>query len=266
MQKRSYFDTALYSIKNIKENPVLYLPDLIFAVATLILAILFLYLNNLTIIFSGLELFANKIKEIIISKSALAKLLVSLAVFVLLNLLVGLGIIIMRYSLIKMVVKNEKVSFSKAYKEAHKYFMSVIGLKLTFLGIYLVPIIVLLGIGLAYKKLQLLMIILLVLVLIIIRLVFLFTYAILFLKTGKGALATIKESINYFNNNKKHVIFTGLFVGLFGFIMTLILKLIPNNLDSFVGLSTLTITFFIIKTLVEITFMTWSNLFIFKNY
>ena len=53
MKNRGYFSGVLFSIKAIKENLVLYVPDLVFFVAAFILTFIFLQLNNLTSIFGG---------------------------------------------------------------------------------------------------------------------------------------------------------------------------------------------------------------------
>jgi len=224
-------------------------------------------MNKLTVIFSGVDLFKERIKDIVFSKSSLIKLLVSLVFLAAINLLIGVGTIIMRYNLIRMIINNEEVSLSKAYQESKNYVLSIIGLKLMFLGIYLAPLLVFFAIGFAYKKLLLLMIFMLILVWLATRFVFLFTYAILFLKTKKGIINIIKESLNYSKNNKKHVILTGVITSFVSFLIVAILNLVSKSLTlDLASLSALAVIYFIIKTLADITLIIWHNLFVFKNY
>ena len=266
MQKGVYFKTASSSIIDMKKNLVVFLPDLLFFIFTLVLAVLFLYINNLTSIFVGLDLFTNEIRNIINNTSLSIRLVTSLVFLLLINLLVGLSAISTRYFLLNNLIKKEKLNLVKAYKESYKYFSSIIGIKLIILGVYLIPLIILLSIGIIYKPLLILMIILLIFVWIIFKFVFLFVYASLFLKVNKGSIRSVKESIDYFNKNKKHVILTGLFVFVVVFFVSLVFSFIPNYLtaadQSFLVFTPIVVIYTIIKALIDIVLLIWSSLFI----
>ena len=85
MVTERYFKAAGNSVKLILKNPVLYVPDIIYYAAAAILAYLFLYLNNLTTIFSGTDLFVSRIREVASASNLLYKLLFTLSAFVLVN-------------------------------------------------------------------------------------------------------------------------------------------------------------------------------------
>ena len=212
-------------------------------------------------------MFGAQIKSTINSSNLLTKLIISLIISVIINLVVGLGTITLRYNLVKNVIQKKKSNFKLAYKTAGKYLLSVFGIKILLTFIYLIPLVVFIPIGLVYRPLLILMIILVVITWVIFRFVFLFIYPTLFLKTNKGPVKTIKQTINYFNDNKKHVLLTGLFV----FIVSIIAALIVNSLSSglgsgFVGLTPLIIVGLIVKSLVDISVILWSALFLFDNY
>ena len=87
MKNRGYFSGVLFSIKAIKENLVLYVPDLVFFVAAFILTFIFLQLNNLTSIFGGeLIQFNSQIKSIISTTPLLFILIINFLVLIFINL------------------------------------------------------------------------------------------------------------------------------------------------------------------------------------
>ncbi len=262
-----YFKIAGNSVKLMLKNPSLYIPDLIYYAATAVLAYAFLYFNGLTGIFSGLDIFTLKIREIA-SSNLLGKLITTFVVFVVLNFIIGLGTISLRYTLIKQLVENHKTNFSDAYKRAGRYVISLFALKILLSLIYLAPIAVFGIIAIVYKSLLIPMIILAILSIIILRFIFLFVYPALFLKIGGGAAKTIKNSSEYFNKNVVHTILTGLFI----FAVSVIIGLISNNLlSSYSIFPLLQFNFIIIfavvaRVLINISLIIWGALFLFKNY
>ncbi len=274
MKNKSYFDTALDSIKTLKENLILFIPDLILFLATALIAYLFLHFNNLTVIFSDMEAFASRMRDIVSGGSSLIKVIISFAFLVLINALIGLGTVCMRYNLIRMAVKKEKVSFKKSYHEIKKQFFSLLGIKILLTVIYSIPVIILGGLALLVFKdkiiLTSLVISLVIILLIVIKLMFLFVYATLFLKTNKGVISSMKESVKYFISNKKKVVVVGIILLIVNILISYILKIIPSawgNQQGFIfTLSFLAIIYLLISNLVSITINLWSDLFIFKNY
>ncbi len=261
MGKISYFRNAGDSVILMLKNPVLYLPDIIYYAATAVFAYLFLYLNNLTVIFSGLDFFTSRIRDIADTSNLLWKLIISFSVFVILNFIVGLGTISLRYVLVKQIIENNKINFVQAYKKAGSYIFSVLFLKILLLIIYLIPIAVFGFIGITYKVLIIPMILLAIISLIILRLVFLFVYPILFLKTEEGAVKTIKYSYGYFNKKVVHTLLTGLFIFIVGFIV----RFLSNKLlESYAAFP---FAFFgvILIILINISLIIWGAVFLFKN-
>ena len=267
MANRNYFSNAAESIKILFKNPILYTPDLILYAITSMLTLAFLYFNGLHVIFSDITLFTSRIRDLAGSSGTFVKLISSLIVFMLVNIIFGLGTVCFRYVLIKNLIENKKISLKLAYKSAGKYLFPILGVKIFMILIYLLPLAIFISIGFAYKPLLILMIFLLVLTWIFIKIFFLFTYPTLFLKHLKGPIKVLKESINYFENNKKHTFLTALFI----FIVSLIVGLVATPVSPGLGVNLLNITtyaivLFIIKSLIDITLMLWSLLFLFKNY
>jgi len=268
MVTERYFKAAGNSVKLMLKNPVLYVPDIIYYAAAAILAYLFLYLNNLTTIFSGTDLFVSRIKEVASASNLLYKLLFTLSAFVLVNFIVGLGTISLRYVLIKQLLENRKIEFLKAHKTVGRYVLDVFFLKILLLIIYLLPLAFFAAIALLYNSLALPMIIFAALSIIILRFIFLFAYPALFLKGGKGAARTISLSVKYFRSRTGHVLITGIFI----LIVNLIINIMSKNItESYAGFSLLSFNYaavigVVFLALVNISLIIWGAVFLFKNY
>ncbi len=272
MKKRDYSGSALYSIKTLKNNLVLYVPDLLFFTFTLVLSFAFLYFNNLTSVLSGgLFSIQDKVLDTLASGPSLFKFIISLIVFGIINILVGVSIVTVRFIMITKVINNKRFGFYDIWREDKKYVFSLVGLKIILFFIYLIPTVILLGIGLLYKELFLVMLLFMVVAFIIIRFVFLFSYPILFLENERNPFKIIKKSSDYFDTNKKHTIITGIIIILTTVIINgasnfSILSSVNWGLYLSSGLILMPIIYLIIRTLVDISVNLWSILFIFKNY
>ncbi|MBI2148838.1 hypothetical protein HYU23_04105 [Candidatus Woesearchaeota archaeon] len=269
MQK-DYFSNFLYSIKSLKNNPVLYIPDLVFFVFAFGFTLLFFHLNNLTSIFGGqLEIFNNQIRSIVSTGPLFIRLIVSFIILIVINLIVGLSTIAMRFTIISYIIKNRKFKFFNVLKEHNKYILSVFLIKLFLFLMYFVPAFVFLGVGFLYKQLILIMVFFLLVLFVMFKFTFLFVYPVLFLKGIKNPVKVVRETLVYFRDNKLHCIIVGLFVGIMSFIISLVLNIIPviwSSLNIFGQSLSILFIYLIIKGLIEITINLWANLFIFKNY
>ncbi len=268
MKKRDYINNFIYSINALKKNPVIYIPDLIYFVATALLSLLFLHFNGLTTIFNSFTSFNEQIREIASSSSLLSRLIFSLFILLIINLLVGWGTVTSRFAMIKAVVEKKKFTFKNITREDTKYLFLVLGLKATFLLIYVVPALILFGLGFLFNNLIFILLILFLFYLIITRFLFLFSYSILFLGNVRNPFKVIDHAVNYFRANKLHCIIVGLFVFIITTVLTLVFGFLPNVLSNYDLNLTLTYTviYIIIKTLVDISVGLFSGIFVFKNY
>lgn len=270
MVKREYLRNASFSLNSIWKNLVLYLPDLAFFVGTFLLALLFLKINNLTSLLGGqLDTFSSQLRSISISGSLLFRLIVSFVVLIIVNVAFGISAVTLRLYMVRGIIRKEKVTLWKFWKDSQSYVMPVFWLKLCLFFIYLIPVIVLIGIGLLYQQLILIMILLVLIIFIMLKFVFLFSYATLLLKNLRNPITALQSTANYFNQNKGTVILVGVIVFAVNLIISGIISLAPifwNSLN-YTGIITVSIVLYIlIKALVDITVNVWSNIFIFKNY
>jgi|SRR3989344_3968955 len=274
MQKIDHLDNAYQSIRLIRKNLLIYVPDVSFLLLTFLLSALFLYFNNLTHIFTGeLDLFGQGIKNILNSTPLLVKFIVSLLIIGAINLLVGLGTVTWRFTIIKDVINNGKINFRKDWDESTHFLLPVLGLKAALLILYLIPAVLIFGIALIFKPSLFIVGTLLLVVFIIFRLLFLFSYPIMFLKNKRNPFEVLNEAFDYFKNNKSHTILTGLFILLISGIIGILINtfiIVWGSVSGYVGLLTniaiLSLIFILIKNLIDISVNLWSNIFIFKNY
>ena len=113
------------------------------------------------------------------------------------------------------------------------------------------------------------MILMEIFVVILTRFYLLFAYSTLFLKDIKNPFTVIKETVNYFNNNKVHGLIVGLIVFFISLIISGFVSLIPviwDGINLFGTMILVSVLYIIFRTLVDITVNLLSLLFIFKNY
>ena len=268
MEKRDYVGSFIYSFKSLKENPILYVPDLIFFIGTALLSLLFLHFNGLTSIFHGFSGFNSQIKNIASNGSLLWRMIFSLLILLALNLILGWGTVTGRFTMIKLLIDKKKFTLKSVAKYDTKYLLPVLGLKAVFFLIYVIPALVLLGLGLLFNQLFFILLLMFLFYLIVTRFVFLFSYSILFFDDVKNPFKVIDRAVHYFKENKLHAIVVGLLAAVITGIVTLVLESLPTIWGNFgIQLSiTFSIIYLIIKTLIEISFGLWSAIFVFKNY
>ena len=270
MKNEDYFDLALSSLKTIKGNFRLYIPDLLFYLVTTLLSFLFLHVNGLTSIFSGeITIFKEQIKTIVSSSPSFIKLILSLSFSLFFSLVFGLGTTTLKFTMIKNILKKKKLTFFETYLNSHHYLLRTFLLKLCFSLLYLVPAFLLLGTGLLSRPFLGINAFFTLLLFFMFEFLFLFSYALAFLDDLKNPFNIIKKSVYYCLENKIHTLITGIFVLFFSALFTLFFTVLPlllSKLGIFAKLSILTLVFLILKTIIELTVNLWSSLFIFKNY
>ena len=272
MEKRDYIGSAFSSLATLKNKPSLYIPDLVFFIATAVISLLFLSYNSLTSIFTGgISIFNSQLKNILSSTPSLLKFVISFLVLGMVNLVIGLTTLTMRFTMIKNTVKGNKFTVFSAWKEYKKYILSLFILKVILLVVYFVPLLVLIGIGILYKQLLLIMVFVLLIVYLVFKFVFLFSYPVLFIDNVKNPIKVIRKAVDYFGSNRLHSIIVGLFVLLVGLIMTVVLNIFPilwskAGVYLFGPITLIPIIYLVVKTLIDVTVNLWMNLFVFKNY
>lgn len=270
-----YKEAFIKSWKDLKNNLLLFLPDIIIFLMNLSFGLLFLKYSGLIKFLTDPEMLVKELEELVpivklFLKENLLKIIISLALFAITSFLIGSGLLAMRLGMMKQVIKNEKLTIKKMIENgkhvwqvvAMKMIMFVVGI-ITFLFISGTGIILSTFISKGYVIIT--MSLLFPLLILLLQLLLFFRYQIMFMEE-KHPIVAVKESLEYFRKNKKHVFFIWLIIFAVSFITT--------PLNTYLGfaeqkaiLISATITLgYIARNLVKIIIGVWSEMYKFRSY
>lgn len=291
MQKNiPYVNNILTSFRLVFSNLSLFVPDFLFFLFMSLSGSYLLVINGL---FPSIASFTNpevlgkflvdKIKFVLSNSPSLIKLLVSIVIFIMFNIIFGIGTSAFRYVMIGKLVKNKKFEFFKSFRESKKFWFKIFGIKfiifllyfLVFLVLFLF-IFLLVKLGFVHTIIAILLSIPLLLVffvvLLYLSLLTIFIYPILFFNNS-NVIKTLKDSFLYFKNNRKNTLLTFLIITLINITASWIIYFLANIFQSLstlflkgIVLFVIIIVMSIIKNLAAIVISLWVNLIIFKNY
>ncbi len=271
-----YKQILLSSIKTPIKQPLLFFPSIALFLTNTILILLFLSVTGLlplltqnpAIIFEqDLQTIINYLQ--LNFESNLLNILITFIGFVVINFLVGSGLLAMKFGLIKEVAKKRKITLRKAVQSGKKYTFRIIKLKV-FVFVCMALLILILN-SIFPRLLSIsnsIIFVTLTYFMIkvsyqIINFILLFRYPILLTK-NKGVFFTIKETFRFFKSKTKFVIATWIIIFIITTITTLFLLFLNTSLTA-----TLTyglVIFLIIKSLTDIIISLWQDIFLFFVY
>ncbi len=273
------------SFRLLINNKILFFPDLLFYLFSLIIGYYFLHFNGLLLNFNFDYTFLTaRIKEIISNSPSFIKLVYSAVAFILFSIILGIGTTTLKKVMISTLTKNKKIKLSESYKSSSKFWFRLFLLRfiLSFLVLFVFFIFFIIGVIIVKFRTSLpilwmallgLLFILLVLSSLYLKLIFLFVDPIMFLG-NKSVFNSIKVSIDYFKINRKNVYMTFLITLAISMGAGLVIFIIFKMFDLFsvLILSKNSILFAIsliiglIKYIITISFELFNEIFLFKNY
>src|SRR3989344_6367239 len=230
-----YKGIAIKAFSNIKNNLILFLPDIFALVSQLAIFLLVLYFSGLFFdlanqpeILLSKEMFVKAAENLFKDTSRVVYLSVSLIVFLITSFLIGSAFDAMKYGMINDVTSKRKTSLKSGVVNGKRYFIRVIFLKLVIFLITIVPIAIVFILTMVLYKfinsaailIGALLAILAVLFLILITLAFLFRYPIMF--SNLSVIETIKKAYSFFKNNIKFTIICELIIIAIGLAFSLV--------------------------------------------
>ena len=109
--RESYTQLFFETFRDIKDNPVLLIPELVFIISTIIFTSLFLYINGLLngshVDYDTVLTFVTAIFN---STSALIKLIISFVIITSINIFLGLTTVTTKYSMCKKLVLHKQIN------------------------------------------------------------------------------------------------------------------------------------------------------------
>ena len=276
------------SFNLLRKNPIIYLPDLFQAlVSSILVYILYLYTGASSILplMQSAETFSMDVLTKYLSEN-LISIIISVIIFVVITFFLGVGIMILRFSLVKDLISNRKASLSNAWKNSGKLFLPVVFIRLLLFAINFIVfgIIILLSV-LIYYLISLwnptiapyfamgIGGILVIAAFILLTLSFFFRYPILFMKNVKNPVKVLQSSLKLFLDNYGFVIYTTLIILGINVIFSMILYYLNNLMGlglSLVSQGTLLIIlggiWSLIYLLFQLTITLWLTIFLFLKY
>tara|TARA_Y100000310_G_scaffold300776_1_gene336717 strand:+ start:50 stop:919 length:870 start_codon:yes stop_codon:yes gene_type:complete len=276
------------SFQDLYKHPIVFVPDLVMALIDyFLLTVLYSYVGFNEIVSelpSDLGSQADMITSFISANTL--QVIISVSMFVILTFLIGVGVMIIRFNLIKQIVNGKKPSIWEAWKIRNKFYYRVVILRAL---VYLISIVALIAVILTSSLVYLLInpfstlfatyfslmvaIIVSITLLLLLKWFLLFRYPLMFLTKRTNPLIVLRNCVRYFKKNPALVIFTWLIVFAVSVLFTLVIfgfnMVIPSLLD-LVSFATLATILYIIYSVFTTTFGLipdlWQSLYLFYTY
>ena len=263
MQKRVY----VRSWKALFNNLLLLLPDIVYTIFSIFVAIFFGYTSGIVqFITSNIGLNIGDVINLFTDflRQNIFKIIVSVIGFIIVTFFVGVGRDVIKYVMMKEVVEDKKISLKKAWNEKKKFYLHVVRLKVKLFFIYAVVSLIFgmlvsfLGLndegGYNIAVLSILLVLMFFAILFL-HIIFMFRYAIMFRKEYDSN-KTIKESLNLFKNK---------FVKVMLVFLILLLTWIVGGIFS-VYVSSLPLFGAFFSILIGLILSLWIDLYLFYSY
>ena len=270
-----YKEVFIKSWKDLKQNPILFLPDVIILVVNIILGVLFLNYSGLLKLLTDPDVIVKELEAMIpiitlFLKENLLKIILSFALFVLTSFVIGSGLVAMKMGMMKELIQEKKLTLKGMFNNG-KYAFQVISMKMIMFVVGVVTFLFILGTGIilsTFIQKGLVIIVMGVffpLFVILLQLILLFRYPIMFLE-NRHPITAVKESFDYLIKNKKHVFIV--------WVIVFAISLITVPLSSYMGfieqkvalLSATLIVGYLLRNIMKMIVGVWSEMFKFRNY
>ncbi|MBI4447887.1 hypothetical protein HY643_02810 [Candidatus Woesearchaeota archaeon] len=285
----SYTERSIRAYNDLKNNWILFIPNIIKFFSVLILTLFLYKLGGFNVLAKQLtspQLYTTFDFQLEIFKDFFKtnwiRIAISAALFLLTNFFIGVGADTIKYGMIANLTTNKKTELKKVWENKKKYFWKLVSLKLAIyiLSIALVGLVTFISAILIYqiKSLSTILSFSLVafaafLAIVVLKLFLFFVYPALFIGGRNNFLGVIKHSASTFTSKPKIVLIIwaitlalGVGVGLFDLFFGWIINVIND------ALSNMTLIFFLsnvgtfIVFLIKTGYTLWSELFVFNNY
>ena len=282
------FDTAKSALDLLKKNLILYVPDLFYTVLNyLLIYLLYLYTGagDALAIITTAETLPLDLLQTYVTEN-LAKLIISSLVFVIVTFIIGVGVAVMKFSIITNMLKKKKSSLYYIFIKKKGFFWPIVLMRMYVFLISLVAVVIIGALSgavfllfkltmplLAIAATSVIAVLSTIVLLILVKLAILFRYPIMFLDKEKNALKVLKKSFNLFKNKSMFVLITMLIILAINIVMAVIawgVGFLSNFSISFINIVWLSITLGvivgIINLLIDLTAELWGSVYIFLRY
>ncbi|MBM3200056.1 hypothetical protein FJZ53_03885 [Candidatus Woesearchaeota archaeon] len=267
-------EAFIQSWKDLKEHPLVAVPDLVMLVINTLLTVLFLKYSGLLGLVTNPEVAAQEFSAIAsllksFLKENLVKLVLSFTVFILTSFLIGSGFMAMKLGAMRDLMLKRKITI-KTVMGNGRHVWQVISMKMIMFVIGFITFLFIIGAGVILNAFVLkgygvlVTMLFFPILIIILQLLTFFRYQILFLES-KHTILSVKESFNYFVKNKKHVLTIWGIVILLSFI-TAPISVLTGVLEQRAALPWILFSVYFFRSLIKTILNVWSDMFKFRTY
>tara|TARA_Y100000310_G_scaffold342470_1_gene445894 strand:- start:1101 stop:1982 length:882 start_codon:yes stop_codon:yes gene_type:complete len=288
------FETLGKSLKYLIKYPILFLPDIILMlISYILLYLLYIYtgaadLSSLiTSIANGAEAEAAVVEALrIFVLENLNKVIVSVISFFVITFVVGVGVAVIKFEMIRDMLLKRKPSIQKAWKNRKSFFWPVVLLNFLIFLISVISLIIVFALsGFVFLLINpftstgalvlsgAIAVISTIALLLIVKFSILFRYPIMFIKGKKNAWKVVKESYYFFRKKPLFVIITWLIIFIVGILFSLAGSFIGAfftslntliNVEMFILI--LTALSWIIRSIFSLAADIWGNVYLFAKF
>lgn len=276
------------SFQNLYKNPVLFAPDLIYAVFSFIMIYALYSITGFNTILASLPEGIDAQIEVYQTffASNMGHILISVAVFFIATFFVGVTALTTKFVLMKYLINKKKVNLYKAWQLGNKFFWNVV---LVRIYVYIISLLTLALISLILFLLYLLIapfnpefasyfiiligVLLGVVALLLLSWVLLFRYPIMFLTKKPGACTVLRNSYKYFRKKSGYVVIAWLtiFCVIVAFVLVGILlnagySGLVENMDVTYWLVAIGVIWTMFMTIFDLIPSLWKFLYLFEKF
>ncbi|MDP2909103.1 MAG: hypothetical protein Q8N77_04835 [Nanoarchaeota archaeon] len=270
-----YKEEFIKSCKDLKNNLILFLPDLAMLILNFIFGLLFLKYSGFLSIVSDpwtltkeVETMAPAIKLFL--RENLLRIAITLLMFILTSFLIGAGLTAMKLGMMNSLRNNQKPTF-RSMISSGRYVWQVVSMKMIMfvigtvfflfsIGTFLIlstlmpKVYVWITVGFLFPTL-----------LVALQLILFFRYQVMFLE-NKHAITAVKESYYYFLKNKKHVFLTWMIVTMVSLVTAPLAAYMGFAEQKGIVITAAVIIGYSLRSIINLLINVWSDMFRFRSY
>lgn len=275
MKEVFYKNLAFDAFNKLRKNLLLFVPDILFLLITIVLTLIFAYFNNLFGIVSASagagfeEIIQNFADKLLKDMPTLIRFIGSLAVLIFLNVIFGISLTVIKFTYVRDILNGKKFNLKRILTDSAFYFFPVIFVKLIVLFLFLLPVPFLGFAVLKFPASLAFMAILLILIWIFLRIILFFVFPALYLEKGKrSSLRAIKRSIRFFFRHPEHTVIVLLIIVLVSLAFNVAFNLFYSGAGLISGwtLFVIALVYGIFRFLIGVGISLWGLLLNFLGY
>jgi len=268
-----YKDTFVKSWKDIKDHPILLLPDAVMFLMNMALGIFFVKSSGISGLMTDPAILSKEVSTMLpviktFIKENLLRLIISFALFIVTSFLIGSGLIAMKFGMMRDLLEKQELSFKKMLTNG-KYVWQVVSMKMIMFVIGMITFLFVIGTGVILSAFWLKGYGVLVaslsfpILVILLQICLLFRYPLVFLEK-KHPIVAVKESFEYFFKNKKYTFMIWLIVTAMALITAPIGAIL--GLTDQTKLTAMIVLAYVLRSVIGVVIGVWSDMFKFRSY